>query len=234
MNKATRIIVATLGTIFGISGMNHGFFEMLQGNVPTGGLFISAIGEAQKMWPHGNELAFTLIPNFFMTGIAAMIVGLVIIIWSLGFVHKKNGPTIFILLFALLLMVGGGVAQILFFPWIWLVSTRINKPLTWWQKILPLEIQKPLGKLWLWFLIISSALLVFVLEIGITGFVPAVNDPGAVLLIMLSCLGMEVLILPLTFISGFAHDIAMRSNTAQVEKQCGSKNYEKSKYLLLK
>jgi hypothetical protein len=218
MNKATRITVATLGTIFGISGMNHGFFEILQGNVPTGGLFISAIGEAQKMWPHGNELAFTLIPNFLMTGIAAMIVGLAIIIWSLSSVHKKNGPVVFILLFILLLMVGGGVAQILFFPWIWLVSTRIKKPLTWWRKILPLKIQKPLGKLWLLFLIISSALLVFVLEIGITGFVPAVNDPEAVLSIMLSCLGMEVVVLPLTFVSGFAYDIAMRPHIAFDEK----------------
>jgi len=218
MNKATRITVATLGTIFGISGMSHGFFEILQGNVPTGGLFISAIGEAQKMWPHGNEPAFTLIPNFLMTGIAAMIVGLAIIVWSLAFVHKKNGPVVFILLFILLLMVGGGVAQIVFFPWIWLVSTRINKPLVWWRKILPVKIQKPLGKLWPWSLIISSALLVFVLEIATTGFVPAVNDPEAVLSIMLSCLGMEVVALPLTFVSGFAYDIAMRPNIAFDEK----------------
>ncbi len=218
MNKATRITVATLGTIFGISGMSHGFFEILQGNVPTGGLFISAIGEAQKMWPHGNEPAFTLIPNFLMTGIAAMIVGLAIIVWSLAFVHKKNGPVVFILLFILLLMVGGGVAQILFFPWIWLVSTRINKPLVWWRKILPVKIQKPLGKLWPWSLIISSALLVFVLEIATTGFVPAVNDPEVVLSIMLSCLGMEVVALPLTFGSGFAYDIAMRPNIAFDEK----------------
>ena len=218
MNKATKIIVATLGVIFGISGISHGFFEVLQGNAPTGGLFISSIGEAQKMWPHGNEYAFTLIPNFLMTGIAAMMVGLAIIIWSLGFVHKKNGPTVFFLLFVLLLLVGGGVAQILFFPWIWLVSTRINKPLVWWRKILPVKIQKPLGKLWPWSLIISSALLVFVLEIGVTGFVPAVNDPEAVLSIMLSCLGMEVVVLPLTFVSGFARDIAMRPNITLAEK----------------
>ena len=218
MNKATRIIVATLGAIFGISGMSHGFFEVLQGNAPTGGLFISAIGEAQKMWPHGNEYAFTLTPNFLMTGIAAMMVGLAIIIWSLGFVHKKNGPTVFFLLFVLLLLVGGGVAQILFFPLIWLVSTRINKPLAWWRKILPVKIQKPLGQLWPWSLIISSSLLVFVLEIAITGFVPAVNGPEAVLSIMLSCLGVEAGVLPLTFVSGFAHDIAMRPNIALDEK----------------
>lgn len=214
MNKATRGIVATLGTIFGISGMSHGLFETLQGNTATDGLFISAIGEAFKMWPHGNEFAFTLIPNFLITGIASMMVGLVIIIWSIGFVHKKNGATVFLLLFITLLLVGGGLAQILFFPWIWLVSTRINNPLIGWRKILPTRIQKPLGKLWLWFLMAGSTLLVFVLIIAITGFVPGVNDPEKVLTTMLTCLGMVVIILPFTFIFGFAHDIALGTNRA--------------------
>ena len=218
MNMATRVIVATLGRVFGISGMSHGFFELLQGNIPTNGLFISAIGEAQRMWPHGNEYAFTLIPNFMMTGIAAMMVGLAIIIWSLGFVNKKHGPTVFIVLFVLLLLVGGGVAQILFFPLIWLVSTRINKPLAWWRKILPGKIQKPLGRLWLLSLIISSAIFIFVFEIAITGFIPSVNDPETVLSIMLFCLGIEAVVLPLTFVSGFAYDVAMRSNIAFDEK----------------
>ena len=218
MNKATRINVATLGTIFGISGMSHGFFETLQGNVPTRGLFIFAIGEAQKMWPHGNEPAFTIIPNFLLTGIAAMIVGLSIIIWSLGFVHKKNGPTVFILIFILLLMVGGGVAQILFFPFIWLVSTRINQPLAWWRKVLPIKFQEPLAKVWPWFLVVSATLLVCALIIATTGFVPALNDPEVVLSIMLFCLGMEVLALPLTFVAGFAHDIVLTSNVTRNEK----------------
>lgn len=218
MNKATKIIVATLGIIFGISGISHGLFETLQGNTVTGGLFISAIGEAYKMWPHGNEYAFTLIPNFLITGIVAMIVGLAIIIWSVGFVHKKNGSTIFILLFVLLLLVGGGVAQIIFFPLIWGVSTRINKPLTWWRKILPIRIREPLGKLWSWALIIGSSLIVFVLEIAIFGFVPSVNDPDAVLSIMLSCLGAGYGVLLLTFVAGFAHDVVMRPNIVLDEK----------------
>lgn len=218
MNNATRVIVATLGVVFGISGMSHGFFEALQGNTPTGGMFISAIGEAHMMWPHGNEPAFTLIPNFLITGIAAMLVGLAIIIWSLGLVHKKNGSTILLLLFALLLLVGGGVAQLLFFPWIWLVSTRIKKPLIWWRKILPGKIQMPLGKSWLWCLIISSALLVFVLQIAITGFVPTLNDPETVLSVMLICLVVEAVVFPLTFISGFARDMAMEPIIAREDK----------------
>jgi hypothetical protein len=57
------------------------------------------------MWPHGNEPAFTLIPNFLVTGIAAMIVGLIVIVWSLFFVQKQRGPTVFLLLFILLLLV---------------------------------------------------------------------------------------------------------------------------------
>jgi hypothetical protein len=218
MNRATRTIVTALGTIFGISGMSHGFFEILQGNIPTGSLFISAIGEDQRMWPHGNEYAFTLIPNFLITGIAALLVGLAIIVWSLGFIHKKNGPTILILLFVLLLLIGGGVAQLLFFPWIWLVSTRINTHLIWWRKILPAKIQKPLGKVWLWCLLIGSVLLVFVLEIGVTGFVPAVNDPETVLSVMLLCLVAEAVVLPLTFIFGFAHDIAMQPINVRDDK----------------
>jgi len=218
MNHATRVIAATLGIVFGISGMSHGFFETLQGNIPTDGMYISAIGEAQRMWPHGYEPAFTLIPNFLITGIAAMLVGLAIVVWSLGFIHRKNGSTILLLLFVLLLLVGGGVAQTLFFPWIWLVSTRINNPLIWWRKILPDKIQKPLGNSWLWCLIISSILLVFALEIAITGFVSGMNDPEAVVSVMLLCLAAEVVILPLTFISGFAHDVVMRPNIVLDEK----------------
>ena len=213
MNKATRTIVATLGTIFGVSGMSHGFFEILQGNIPTGGWFISAIGEAQKMWVHGDEPALTLIPNFMVTGIIAMLLGLALVIWSLRFVQGKRGPFIFLLLFILLLFLGGGVAQVLFFPWIWLVSTRINKPLSWWQKVLAIRVRQPLGILWPWLLAVSSILLVFVLEVAVTGFVPGVNDPEVVLSIMLASLAVEVILLPLTFISGFAYDLVLRTGT---------------------
>lgn len=209
MNRATRINVTLLGVIFGISGINHGLFEALQGNTPTGSPFISAIGEAQKMWPHGNEPAFTLIPNFLVTGIAAMLVGLTIIIWSCGYVHKRNGPAILLLLFILLLLVGGGVAQILFFPWICLMAMQINKPLTIWEKRFHGR-QSLLAKLWLWFLGTGSLLLLIALVIATTGFLPGINDPDIVVMVMLGFLAAEVIILPLAFIFGFAHDIASK------------------------
>ena len=49
MNRATRIIVATMGVMLGIAGLNHGFFETIQGNTPTNGLIIQAIGKAKMI-----------------------------------------------------------------------------------------------------------------------------------------------------------------------------------------
>ncbi len=161
------------------------------------------------MWPHGSEPAFTLIPNFLITGIAAMLVGLAIIVWSIGYIHRKNGAIVLLLLFVLLLLVGGGVAQILFFPWICLVASRINKPLVWWRKKLPGTFLSRFGKAWSWSLVTGSTIMVFVLAIGITGFVPGVSDAEAVMSVMLVCLASELVILPFTFISGFAYDIAV-------------------------
>jgi hypothetical protein len=34
MNRATISIVTAVGIMLGIAGMNHGFFETLQGNTP--------------------------------------------------------------------------------------------------------------------------------------------------------------------------------------------------------
>lgn len=213
MNRATKLNVGILGTIFGISGMNHGFFEILQGNTPTPNLFIFAIGEAQKMWVHGNEPALTLIPNFLISGIVAMVIGLAIVVWSLGFVQRKYGSLILFSLFVLLLLLGGGVAQILFFPWICLVASRINKSLTWWKKVLPIKSLATLAKLWQVSLIISATLLVIALILATTGFIPMVTDPEVVLSIMLVCLGLEVIAFPLTFVSGFAYDLRAKEAT---------------------
>lgn len=207
INRATRTIVAALGVIFGISGMGHGFFEALQGYTPTNGFMIHAIGDANRIWAYGNEPAFTIIPNFLITGIAAMIVSLAAIVWSVGFLHKKNGSLIFLLLFILLFLVGGGLAQVVFFIIGWLFSTRIRKPLTWWRKVFSNGVRRVLTRLWLTFLIISSLLILFVLEIAIFGFVPGISSPDTISTVMLSVLGTGFIFLILAFISGFAHDI---------------------------
>ena len=207
MNRTTRTIVSIMGVFFAIGGIDHGVFEILQGNTPTTGFFIQAIGVANRFWVYGTEDAFTLIPNFLITGILAIIFSLAIMVWLVGFIHKPSGPSVFFLLFVCLFLVGGGVGQVFFFLPAWLVSTRINKQLTWWRKVLPEASRLKVGRLWL--AALSTGLLCFLaaLEIAIFGFVPGVNDPNMKNYICWSILTAGLVAVLFTFVAGFARDI---------------------------
>jgi hypothetical protein len=209
MNRATRINVTTIGVIFGISGMTHGFSETLQGNTPTGGLFINAIaaGSSWTRWTEGGEGAFTIIPNFLLTGILAMLFGLAIIIWSVGFVQKQHGPLVYLLLFIVLFLVGGGIGQVVFFIPAWAVATRLHKPLTWWRNVLPARARRGLALAWHWLLVAASLLILTALTIAILGYIPGVHDMDQVLTITLSLVGASLVFFLLTFVAGFAYDI---------------------------
>jgi hypothetical protein len=207
LNRSLKFIVAAVGIILGFSGMNHGFFETLQGSTPTPGLIIQAIGPAQRMWVHGTEEALTLVPNFLVTGILAMLVGLAIILWSVNFMHTKHAATVFILLFVLLVLVGGGIGHIAFFLPAWGFATLINKPLTGWQKALPATFRGFLALLWPYSLTIAIVLFLFALEIAIFGYVPGMNNEEQKLYLCWTCLGIGWLVLLFTYVAGIADDI---------------------------
>ena len=44
MRKATRIIAASFGIFAGFGGLEHGYFEMLQGNVRPESIMIASMG----------------------------------------------------------------------------------------------------------------------------------------------------------------------------------------------
>jgi hypothetical protein len=205
--NATCIIATTIGVIFGFSGINHGFFEFLQGNTATDGLVIQAIGEAQRFWTLGTEEAFTIIPNFMISGLLSMMVGLAIIIWSLWFLPTKHGRMVFLLLFILLFLVGGGIGQIVFFIPAWAFATRMDKPLTWWKKVLP-EISWPFfSKLWIVSLVLASIAILIGLEIAIFGFVPGMSNPEQIQNTALLFVLCSAILYVFAFIAGFGHDL---------------------------
>ena len=81
INKKTSITSSAIGVLLGLAGIvNHGLFEILQGNITTNGFYIEAIGENHRFWLYGTEGAFTLIHNFLITGIFAILVGLTIVL----------------------------------------------------------------------------------------------------------------------------------------------------------
>ena len=97
MRNATRSMVSTIGILCGISGLEHGFFEVLQGNTAAefhlvnGRPMIYASGDSLRFWPYGYELAFTIIPNDLVTGILAMLASLLVIVCAVGRLHRKYG-----------------------------------------------------------------------------------------------------------------------------------------------
>lgn len=146
-------------------------------------------------------------PTFLATGILAMLVGLAIIVWSLGFVQRRHGPTIYLLLFVLLFLVGGGIGQVLFFIPAWLVATRIHAPLTWWRSALPVGLQHGLARAWPWLLAVAATLILTALVIATFGYIPSIADMERVMNITLTMVGASLLSFLLAFVAGFAADI---------------------------
>src|SRR5258708_3447229 len=146
-NAATHAVGTTLGVLVGIGSIDHGLLECMQGFRPTPGLIVKALGSGYRwtVWKQGGEGAFTLIPNFLVTGIVATALGLAIIAWSIRLIQSPRGPKVFLLLAVASFLTGGGVAQIVLFTLTWGVATRIRASLGFWRLLLPGPVRPTLG-----------------------------------------------------------------------------------------
>lgn len=152
MRKATKTVAMWFGILAGLAGLEHGYFEMLQGSTRPVSLMFASWGPPcvpEKIW-HACEPAMSILPNFLITGILAMLLSLAIIVWSAGFIQRRQGGLVLILLSIALLLFGGG-----FFPPIiglvgGVAGTQINNPITG----QPGSVTRFSAKLWPWPLVI--------------------------------------------------------------------------------
>ena len=156
-SSAVRNTAAAFGTYAGVLGMEHGFFETLQGNTNIKGARIMAVGGPGLPFPFGHEPAMTLIPNYLLTGIAAMLAGLAIVLWSAACLQSRYGAVVLLLLSVALLLVGGGFGPISLLIAACIAASRIGKPVPWGLKHLPPGVKRSLALLWPW--VFSAALL---------------------------------------------------------------------------
>ena len=204
-NRATRVVAASIGVICGLIGIQHGIFEILQGNVPTSGILIDAIGPDYKLWESAREPALSILPNYLITGICAVLIGLLVIVWSAAFIHKKYGALIFFALSVLQLLVGGGITPFELSILASLAAARINRPLTWWEKHLPVGFRHVLARVWLMLLI--AFVVLFALSFSITIFGLWLVKPEHTIT-LLYIMGLSTLgLMCLTVMAGFAKDI---------------------------
>jgi hypothetical protein len=100
------------------------------------------------------------------------------------------------------------------------VATRINKPLSWWRRILPEGLRRVLAKLWPLLLVVGAVLFIIGLVISITGYVPGLSDREQILDIDWSILGVGYMLYLLAFVAGFAYDIEKQPDSHEnLEKE---------------
>ncbi len=159
MRHAARHVALVFGIFAGGASIEHGVFEVLQGNIRPDSVMIVSMGppcQPEQVW-NACEPAMTILPNFLITGLLAILIGVLTLIWVAGFVHKKHGGLVLIGLSILMLLFGGGI----FPPLIGLiggvVGTRINVPV----KDRPLKgFGRFLAGLWPWPLVIFGVWLI--------------------------------------------------------------------------
>jgi hypothetical protein len=201
---AARTIAVVFGVLAGLGGLTHGVGETRQGNVAPDGIVIDSWTEGPIATYMDGEPAMTIVPNLLVTGILTIVVSLAVIAWSALFVQRKNGGRVLIVLSIVMLLVGGGFGP----PTIGLLAgvagTGIEAPLTGWRERLPVNARHFLARLWPWvfgicavngvFLVIGSVILVHVFGL---------NNPD----LFTNSFFFAVLSLPLTILTGVAHDI---------------------------
>lgn len=198
MRNATRLIAASFGFVAGFGGLEHGYFEILQRNARPESIMIASMGAPcvpEEIW-NACEPAMTIIPNFLVTGILAMVFGLVTIVWAVAFVKRQHGGTILALLSFGLLLFGGGI----FPPAIGIVGavvgTRINIPL----KKRPGPIWRMLAKMWPWTLVAFFAWLFGQFLIGYLSNEFLMENAVLIPILILGLIAVSIL-------AGYAHDV---------------------------
>jgi hypothetical protein len=207
-NRATLIVTLTVVALLAFAGFEHGLFEAMQGNRPTGApAGIRAIGEDMMWWEHGSEDAFTFIPSFLITGVAAMAVSIFIFLWAAFGLTTKRGVLVLLLLFILLVLVGGGIGFIPFFLVTCAYATRLTKPLTWWRKKLGPGARRVLAPLWPWAMGFAVVCWLIALEMAVFGYFPGLKDPDVILYTCWSFLLGTMIFINISYVSAFAVDI---------------------------
>jgi hypothetical protein len=153
--SASKIAARALGVYAGLVALEHGVAEILQGDVAPAGLIFNAIGppcEAETVW-HACLPAMTVLPSLLAAGVLTVAVSLIVIIWSIGFSHRKRGGLGLILLSIAMLLLGGGFVA----PFTGLVAGATassgGRSLAWLATRLPDRVLRGLAALWPWALV---------------------------------------------------------------------------------
>lgn len=212
MKKATGVWVSTFGALVGLSGIEHGIGEILQGSVrPADFIFPS--------WPNspffqvlGGEPAATILPNLLVTGILAVLGSLSYLSYAIVWNNRKNSGPILILLSIILFLFGGGIFPPFLGALIGVAAIQFNTPPARWRVRLSPAMKAGLARLWPWFFgACLASWLSMVPGIPILNYYFGYRSPHFILFLIFSLFAT----LALSAAAGFARDIRQPEDTAR-------------------
>jgi hypothetical protein len=151
-----------------------------------------------------GEPAMSIVPHFRITGILAIAVSLIFMVWATMFVQRRRGGLILILLSLILLLVGGGFGPPLLGLILGIAATRIHAPLRWWHAHLSHDSRRAASQAWPWLLVagVVAWLLVMPGSIVIDYVLGLTISDLAMFALIFSAFGL----LLLTIVTGLADD----------------------------
>jgi hypothetical protein len=200
------VTVSLFSTLFGVSGLEHGLFEILQKNSISNSLLISAIGPAQRFWSKGTETAFSLIPNLGVTGYVAVFFSAAVILWSVFGMRKKNAWILLLCLSVAQFLTGGGFAQIFLSVGISIVAYWIGAPLVSWRSRIPERIRTWIAAPWFVLDMVFVVLFVFSIELAVFGFPFGRTQPDLAYRIMTTMSYTMIVVFLLSIISSLSKE----------------------------
>lgn len=114
MTTPLRTTVAFLGVYAGLIAVLHGVFTSMQGARAPSALVFTAIGapcQAEAVW-HACLPAMTLIPNLFISGLAAILIGISLAVAALFGAGRRLGWLVLAALSVVALLVGAGFVPV--------------------------------------------------------------------------------------------------------------------------
>jgi len=206
MNRTTLTLALTLAILAGIMGIEHGIGEVLEGNRPTEGVFILSWPDAAFFEILSGEPAMTIVPNYLITGILAIIFSGIFLAVLLRYrLVRKSIPILFGLL-VLMLLTGGGFGPPILGTIAVLIALKGNSQLRTWRK-LPLKLHLVFRKLWpLVFGLCLAGWLMMFPGAALVSYFAGVDSALIMVIPTLVAFGL----IPITLVLGFSRDILLR------------------------
>jgi len=215
MKSATRLLISTFGGLVGLIGMEHGLGAILQGDVAPESLIFPSWQDTEFFRILNGEPALTLVPNLLVTGILAILISLLFLVWAIWFVQRKHGGQVLMLLSIAMLLVGGGLFPPVFGIILGAAATRIpspvrtNTPLAWQPVRRSQGLRHLLARLWPWLFGAGVISWLFMFPgVPALNYFFGVDNPLLIFVVLICMFGF----LFLAGVAGVARDSGLRFN----------------------